>query len=136
MNRRHALSLGLLALVLAIAGPAFSGTYLSRAALLIAGGSREMSYLRARFSDKELARVVQRLAEARRDTAVAMTVPKEVANAHPHLLLILENQVIAADAATRGEGEKFNTYFQRALDEERTFRAVLKNYGWTLPDAP
>jgi hypothetical protein len=79
---------------------------------------------------------VQRLAQARLDTASVMTVPKEVTNAHPHLLLILENQVQAAEAATRGEGEKFNVYFQRALDEERTFRAVLKNHGWTLPDAP
>ena len=136
MKRRSALSLGFLALTLLVALPVLAGTYLSRAALLVSGGGREMSYLRARFSDKELARVVQRLAEARLDTAAGMTVPKEVTQAHPHLLLILENHVQAAEAATRGEGEKFNIAVQRALDEERTFRAVLKNHGWTLPDAP
>jgi hypothetical protein len=136
MNRRQVFSLGILALSLVVALPALAGTYLSRAALLVSGGAREMSYLRARFSDKELARVVQRLAQARLDTAGSMTVPKEVTQAHPHLLLILENHVQAAEAATRGEGEKFNIAAQRALDEERTFRAVLKNHGWTLPDAP
>jgi hypothetical protein len=136
MTRRHVFSLGLLALSLVVSLPAFAGTYLSRAALLVSGGAREMGYLRARFSDKELARVVQRLAQARLDTAGSMTVPKEVTQAHPHLLLILENHVQAAEAATRGEGEKFNIAVQRALDEERTFRAVLKNHGWTLPDAP
>jgi hypothetical protein len=136
MTRRRVLSAGLVAVVLAAALPAFGGTYLSRAALLVAGGARELNYLRARFADKELARVVQRMAQARLDTAAAMTVPKEVTNAHPHLLLIFENHVQAAEAATRGEGEKFNVFFQKALDEERTFRAVLKNNGWTLPDAP
>jgi hypothetical protein len=136
MNRRRALSLGIVVLAVVVALPALAGTYLSRAALLVSGGGREMSYLRARFSDKELARVVQRLAQARLDTAVSMTVPKEVTQAHPHLLLILENHVQAAEAATRGEGEKFNIAVQRGLDEERTFRAVLKNHGWTLPDAP
>jgi hypothetical protein len=136
MMRRRAGFLGLLLVALAVTVPAFAGTYLSRAALLVSSGAREINYLRARFADKELARVVQRLAQARLDTAGAMTVPKEVTNAHPHLLLILENHVQAADAATRGEGEKFNIFFQRALDEERTLRAVLKNNGWTLPDAP
>jgi hypothetical protein len=135
MTRRRAVFFGFLGLVLAVTAPALAGTYLSRAALLVSGGAREINYLRARFSDKELARVVQRLAQARLDTANAMTVPKEVANAHPHLLLILENHVQAAEAAARGEGEKFNVFFQKALDEERTFRAVLKNHGWTLPDA-
>jgi hypothetical protein len=133
---RRLLCLGFVALGLAVALPAFAGTYLSRAALLVSGGAREMNYLRARIADKELARVVQRMAQARLDTAEAMTVPKEVTLAHPHLLLIFENQVQAAEAATRGEGEKFNVFFQKALDEERTFRAVLKNHGWTLPDAP
>jgi hypothetical protein len=119
-----------------MAAPAFSGTYLSRASLLLAGGARESAYLRARFSDRELARVVSRLARARLDTASAMTVPKEVVQAHPHLLLALENHVQAAEAATRGEGERFNVDYQRALDEERTFRAVLKQFGWTLPSPP
>jgi hypothetical protein len=136
VTRRRLFFWGLGAMVVVVAGPAWAGTYLSRAALLVAGGAREINYLRARIADKELARVVQRLAEARLDTAGSMTVPKEVTQAHPHLLLILENHVQAAEAATRGEGERFNICFQRALDEERTFRAVLKNLGWTLPDAP
>ena len=65
-----------------------------------------------------------------------MTVPKEVVLAHPHLLLVLESYEQAAEAATRGDAARFITYYQRALDEERTFRAVLKSFGWVLPDSP
>jgi hypothetical protein len=118
------------------ARPAWAGTYLNRAVLLLNGAVREAAYLRARFSDKELARVTQRVAQARLDAANAMTVPKEVVQAHPHLLLVLESYTQAAEAATRGEAERFNSYHQRALDEERAFRAVLKQLGWVLPDSP
>jgi len=135
-HQRRTFAIGAFALVFGAALPAFGGTYLSRAALLIAGATREMAYLRARFADRELARVVSRLAQSRLDTAGAMTVPKEVMQAHPHLLLVLENHLQAAEAATQGEADRFNVYYQRALDEERTFRAVLKQLGWTLPDTP
>jgi len=65
-----------------------------------------------------------------------MTVPKEVEQAHPHLLLVLENYLQAAEAATLGESARFVIFHQRALDEERTFKAVLKQLGWVLPDPP
>jgi hypothetical protein len=116
--------------------PAFAGTYLNRAVLLLSGASREAVYLRARLGDKELARVTLRLASARLEAARSMTVPKEVEQAHPHLLLVLENYQQAAEAATLGESERFAIYHQRALDEERTFKAILKQLGWLLPDAP
>jgi hypothetical protein len=90
--------------------------------------------LRARVNDKELAELVHRLAEGRLDAAKNMLVPKEVVQAHPHLLLVLENYERAADSATRGEAEKFLVYQQRARDEDRTFRGVLKQFGYTLPD--
>jgi hypothetical protein len=115
-------------------GPAWGGTYLNRAAVLLAGGAREANYLRARIADRELAAVVHRLAQARLAAAQEMTVPKEVVLAHPHLLLVLESYEQATDAATRGEAERFITFYQRALDEERTFRAVLKTLGWVLPE--
>jgi hypothetical protein len=101
---------------------------------LLNGASREAAYLRARLGDRELAGVVHRLAEARLATAGGMTVPKEVAQAHPHLLLVLENYEQATDAATRGDLERFTTYYLRAQDEERTFRAVVKSLGWVCPD--
>jgi len=116
------------------AAPAWAGTYLNRAAVLLAGAAREAAYLRARLADRELAAVVHRLAQARLAAAGDMTVPKEVVQAHPHLLLVLENFEQATDAATRGEADRFTTYYQRALDEERTFRAVLKTLGWLLPE--
>jgi hypothetical protein len=115
---------------------AWAGTYLNRAVVLLAGALREASYLRARVADRELAVVVHRLAQARLEAAGSMTVPKEVAQAHPHLLLVLESYEQATDAATRGEVDRFITYYQRAQDEDRTFRAVLKSLGWVLPDSP
>jgi hypothetical protein len=62
-----------------------------------------------------------------------MQVPKEVAQAHPHLLLVLENCERAADAAKEGRVQRFMIYLQRAREEERTLRGVLKQLGWTLP---
>jgi hypothetical protein len=125
---------GLLAAVVFISVPAFAGTYLNSAALLLAQASNEADYLRARINDKELAELIHKLADARLDAAKGMLVPKEVVQAHPHLLLVLENYERAADAATRGEMEKFLVYQQRARDEDRTFRGVLKQFGYALPE--
>ncbi len=131
--RRRAL-LAVLAMSLLISVSAWAGTYLNSAALLLAQASTEGDYLRARINDKELAELIHRLADARLDAAKNMLVPKEVVQAHPHLLLVLENYERAADAATRGEGEKFLVYQQRARDEDRTFRGVLKQFGYALPE--
>lgn len=126
---------GLLACsLLALSSNAFAGTYLNSAALLLAQATSEADFLRARVNDKELAELIHKLANARLDAAKTMLVPKEVVQAHPHLLLVLENYERAADAATRGEAEKFLVYQQRARDEERTFRGVLKQFGYTLPE--
>ena len=135
LSRRN-VGLCIFAAALAVALPARAGTYLNRAVVLLIGALREASYLRARVSDRELAGVIHKLAQARLAAATAMTVPKEVAQAHPHLLLVLESYEQATDAATRGELDRFTTYYQRAQDEERTFRAVLKSLGWVLPDSP
>ena len=113
---------------------AWAGTYLNSASLLLAQASTEGDYLRARINDKELADLIHKLADARLGAAKAMLVPKEVVQAHPHLLLVLENYERAADAATRGEAEKFLVYQQRARDEDRTFRGVLKQFGYALPE--
>lgn len=131
--RRRALLAVLVAGIL-IPSSAWAGTYLNSAALLLAQASSEGDYLRPRMNDKELAELIHRLADARLGAAKNMLVPKEVVQAHPHLLLVLENYERAADAATRGEGEKFLVYQQRARDEDRTFRGVLKQFGYSLPD--
>jgi hypothetical protein len=117
------------------ASPAHAGSYLVRAAFLIAGAKRESDTLRARFGDKELARIAHRLAQARLESAGTMLVPKEVVQAHPHLLLTLENYERAAESAVNGEAERFLIFSQRAQDEERTFRSVLRQLGWELPES-
>lgn len=120
--------------LLLVSQPVWAGTYLNSASLLLAQASTEGDYLRARINDKELADLIHKLADARLGAAKAMLVPKEVVQAHPHLLLVLENYERAADAATRGEAEKFLVYQQRARDEDRTFRGVLKQFGYALPE--
>jgi hypothetical protein len=120
--------------VLLLSRAAWAGTYLNSAALLLVQSSKEGDYLRAHIGDKELSELIHKLASARLEAAKGMVVPKEVVQAHPHLLLVLENYERAADAATRGEAQKFLVYQQRARDEERTFRGVLKQFGYALPE--
>jgi len=127
--------LGLLAgSVLFMPSAAWAGTYLNSASLLLSQSSSEGDYLRAHINDKDLADLIHKLADARLGAAKTMLVPKEVVQAHPHLLLVLENYERAADAATRGGADKFLVYQQRARDEDRTFRGVLKQFGYALPE--
>ena len=136
-SRAHALRLGLwLAAVLTsllVVSPAHAGSYLYRTALLLSDASKDSDALRARLADRELARVVHAMADARVHAAGTMAVPKEVVQAHPHLLLILESYERAADAATRGGHATFLTYTRRAWQEEQVLRSVLKQLGWQLP---
>jgi hypothetical protein len=116
-----------------VSGTAWGGSYLDRAGLLVSQASHDADYLRGRFGDRELALVIHRLSVARVKAAGTMTVPKEIAQAHPHLLLLLENFERAADAAVLGQAERFFTYVQRAREETAVFVGVLKQLGWTLP---
>ena len=118
--------------VLLVAPRASAGSYLDRAALLLSQAGSEADYLRARLSDRELARMVHALAAARLKAATSMSVPKEVAQAHPHLLLVLENYERACDAAEQGEPQRFLIYQLRARDEERVLRGILKQLGFPL----
>jgi hypothetical protein len=130
--RRRLLSLAALAPLLAV-GSAQGGSYLNRSAMLIGQASRESEFLRARLGDKDLADLVHSVASARLNSASRMNVPKEVVQAHPHLLLTLENYERSAYAATEGHAERFLIYQQRARDEEQVLRGVLRQLGWSLP---
>ena len=135
MHRRRLLG-GLAAAAVCAVSPVLrAGSYLDRAALLIAQGTREIEYVRRRFADKELCRVVHELCRGRVETATRMLVPQEVVQAHPHLLLVLEHHEQAAAAAEKRQAERFLVYRQRAIDEERVLRGILKQLGWSLPDA-
>lgn len=114
--------------------PAEAGSYLNRAAMLVIQASRESEYLRGRVNDKDLAELVHQVAVARLEAASRMNVPKEVVQAHPHLLLILENYERSADAAVDGHNDRFLVYQQRARDEEGILRGILKQLGWLLPE--
>jgi len=113
--------------------PAWAGSYLDRAALMLEQARSEGDFLKPRTFDKELVIVVKATAEARARVARKMEVPAVVAKAHPHLLLVLENYERAVTAADEGNFKKFNEHVHAARDEERNFRAILKELGYTLP---
>lgn len=112
---------------------AWGGSYLDRATLLVSEARRASQFLRARIHDKELARVVHRAAQARLEAAQNMSVPKEVALAHPHVLIVLEHHERASDAAAKGDPQKFLVYELKADEEERVLRSVFEQLGWPLP---
>ena len=133
LTRRGYAALLVLAIV-TVSSLAWAGTYLNSAALLLSQSSTECDYLRARINDKELAELIHKLADGRLEAGKTLLVPKEVVQAHPHLLMVLENYERAADAATHGQAEKFLVYQQRARDEDRVFRSVLKQFGYAVPE--
>lgn len=133
MRRRFLATLVALSLLTALR-PAYAGSYLRRAAMLLEAAELEGSALRERIHDKDLARLTHRLATTRVEVAREMPVPKEVVRAHPHLLLVLEAYERAADAALHGKNETFLVALARAREERRTFEAVLAQLGWTLKD--
>jgi hypothetical protein len=131
---RRLLVLVVSVLALAVATPAWAGSYLDRAALLLDESRREGDMLQPRTNDKEMVLIVKALAEARARVGRKMEVPAAVAKAHPHLLLVLENCERAADAASEGNFKKFMEHLTTARDEERTFRALISELGYTLPE--
>jgi hypothetical protein len=130
---RRRLVLAAVAAAACFAIPAWAGSYLDRSWLVIRGATDEAEFLRYRVGNRELARVVHGLARTRLEVARTMEVPKEVAQAHPHLLLMLENYERAADAAVDGQPERFLIYQGRARDEEQIFRGILDQLGFPLP---
>ncbi len=117
-----------------VALPAWAGSYLDRAALMLDEARKEGDMLQPRTNDKELVLVVRALCEARARAARKMEIPAAVFKAHPHLLLVLENYERAAAAAEDGNFKKFMEHLQTARDEDRNFRAILRELGYALPD--
>jgi len=134
MMRRFVLCLLVSLTLVCVALPAWAGSYLDRAALLLDEARKEGDMLQPRTFDKELVMVVRALAETRARMGRKMEVPEKVVKAHPHLLLVLENYERAAAAAEDGNFKKFMEHLGTARDEERNFRAILRELGYGLPD--
>jgi hypothetical protein len=122
------------ALVLAWVSPAWAGTYLDTAALLLDETRRTTSFVQYHLTDMKLVEIAHQLSEARVKCGRAVLVPKEVDKAHPHLLLALEAAERAIAAALDGEPERFIRLALQVRDEERTFRALLGEQKFTLPE--
>jgi hypothetical protein len=136
VERRQVLTLLAALPCLVYARGAYAGSYLDRAAMLVGIANLELSYLRRKLYDPELARTTQKLAAARVMAAQTMEVPAEVVQAHPHLLLMLEDCERATNAAVERNAEEFLKFQRAARDEEEHFRAILKQLGWQLPVFP
>ncbi len=119
-----------------VSSVAWAGSYLDRAALLVSESRQAGAFLRERPHDRELAKMVHALAEARLAAAKEMIVPKEVVLAHPHLLLVLEHQERAARAASQAELSKVLALTLKAEEEERILQRILHQLGWSLPSLP
>jgi hypothetical protein len=133
--RRRWLASVVASLAIAVfASTVWAGTYLDRVVLLVREATHEADYLQYRLNNRELARMIHTLAEARLVAARDTQVPKEVTLAHPHLLLMLENYERASAAAVEGEAQRFVVYQRRARDEEQIFRSILRQRGFPLPD--
>ncbi len=132
-HRRRFFGFTLASALLLVSSVCWSGSYLNRAALLLQGANSDAENLSYHLNDVELANLVHRMAEARVSTASGMEIPKDVALAHPHLLLVLENFERAAQAAVDKDPKAFVASYARARDEELTFHGVLKQLGFTLP---
>jgi hypothetical protein len=130
-----AAALALLAacVVSSIPGVAWAGSYLDRAALLLDGSKRDSDMLRARLTDKELATVVQAIADTRVRVGSRMQVPAAVGKAHPHLLLALEHAERAAQAAIEGSIKVAFEKLEASRRENEAFRALCKEMNLTLP---
>jgi hypothetical protein len=132
---RRIVSIAVLSLsLLGFVRPAHAGSYLDRAALLLEEAREEGDLLQPRTNDKELVRLIRAMAEVRAKMGRQMEVPAEVAKAHPHLLLVLENLTRAADAANDGNFRKFMEHLNTARDEEKNFRAIVAELGYRLPE--
>ncbi len=118
----------------ALSSVAWSGSYLDRAALLLDESRKEGDVLEPRTFDKETVLVIKAMAEARVKVGRSMIVPEKVAKAHPHLLLVLENNQRAAEAAADGNFKKVVERLTAAREEEKNFRAILTELGYALPD--
>ncbi|HEX4338236.1 MAG TPA: hypothetical protein VH062_20165 [Polyangiaceae bacterium] len=139
MDRRRRTTLrwlvrGGAAAFLLVATTAVAGSYLDRVGLLVRQGRGEIDYLEYRLGDKDLAELIHRLATARLAASRDMLIPKEVVQAHPHMLLMLENCERAADAAEAGERMRFITFQRRSRDEEQMFRSIMRQLGFPLED--
>lgn len=133
MRRRSFLALATCAIGLFSAGTALAGSYLDRAALMLDEGKKEADAVRTRTGDKEFILVVKAQTEARVKAARKMTVPSQVVDAHPHLLLVLENHDRALDALIASNLTKFAECLATAAAEEVTFKSQLKAAGYSLP---
>ena len=122
--------------LLLISSSALAGPYLNTSAMLLQENQLAAAWVRNHLGDKQLAQNAHKMAQARVDVAARMNVPDEVKQAHPHLLLALSAMERAMQAAVDGQVSNFIAQLQTSSGEAKTFQAVLKTLGYSLPTSP
>ena len=133
MKARYGWIAAIVLFLVSVVTPAFGGSYLDRATLLLDGSERDLAMIGAHMTDKELATMVEVIADARLKAASKMVIPTSIAKAHPHLLLVLEHTERAADAAKDGNFTTAREHLDDAEREDRMFRAQMSELGFPLP---
>lgn len=123
-----------LATLTLLAPLARAGTYLDTAAMLLDDSQRSADWVEKHLLDQKLAAIAHTVAEERVKAGRRVEVPKEVVKAHPHLLLVLETTERAIAAAEDGDPQRFMRLVYQAREEARTYRAILQQMHYTLPE--
>ncbi len=109
--------------------------YLAQLAMVLEGARRLLLWTETYIGDPEFARFGHRMAEGYVDMAGRLVPPeKKLVNAHPHLLMVVENVERALDAAARGDTSAFRQRARIVREELLTLESVLKQLKLRLPE--
>lgn len=108
--------------------------YLAELAMLLEGARRLLLWTETYFGDPEFARFAHPMAEGYVDMAGRLVPPEKLINAHPHLLMVVENVERALDAAATGDTPAFRQRARIVREELLTLESVLKQLKLRLPE--
>jgi hypothetical protein len=108
--------------------------YLAELAMLIEGARRLLLWTETYIGEPEFARFAHPMAEGYVDMAGRLVPPEKLINAHPHLLMVVENVERALDAAAAGDTPAFRQRARIVREELLTLDSVLKQLKLRLPE--
>jgi hypothetical protein len=108
--------------------------YLAELAMLLEGARRLLLWTETYIGDPEFARFAHPMAEGYVEMAGRLVPPEKLLNAHPHLLMVVENVERALDAAATGDTPAFRQRARIVREELLTLESVLKQLKLRLPE--
>ena len=111
-----------------------SRVYLAELAMLLEGARRLLLWTETYIGEPEFARFAHPLAERYVDMAGRLVPPAKLLNAHPHLLMVVENVERALEAAGNGDTSAFRQRARIVREELLILDNVLKQGKQRLPE--